>query len=353
MQHYPSLSVEARRLLSSKFLANERSGVFYGDAYNRHTLENAKTFIKSDSERDENGNFLHKTMGEKSRFYENPEILTMGCSFTEGGALPSMLNWSKIIEQKTKLKVNNCGYPGSGVAFQSGFAADVIRTFGAPETIYYLIPNLDRAWLPHRLNEVDGLIDMRHIDRNQNVVGAYMENRNQVNPDGKRSSKEFEIYANDNKKYRIPSELIVFYSFLIIDIFESLSAAANIDFKFATWPQKEQKILNNYVKYDSYVPVKNMPVINKSISPKLSYWRQMEAEQAARGFAPIPGPKVWEIFGLADCNECDHEPQTEMQEHFWVYGSDGRHSGVHDHIHFAEHFTQQQITNDDLSSFLQ
>jgi hypothetical protein len=104
MQHYPSLSVEARRLLSSRLPANWRNGIFYGDAYNRHTLENAKTFIKSDSERDENGNFIHKAMGEKSRFYDDPEILTMGCSFTEGGALPSMLNWSKIIEQKTKLK---------------------------------------------------------------------------------------------------------------------------------------------------------------------------------------------------------------------------------------------------------
>jgi hypothetical protein len=338
-------------LLSSKLPANGRNGVFYGDAYNRHTLENAKTFIKSSSERDENGNFIHKTMGEKSRFYENPEILTMGCSFTEGGALPSMLNWSKIIEQKTKLKVNNCGYPGSGVAFQSGFAADVIRSFGAPNTIYYLIPNLDRAWLPHRLNEVDGLIDMRHIDWDQNV-GAYIETRNQANP-GERSSKEFEIHAGDNRNYQIPPELIVFYSFLIIDIFESLCAAANINFKFATWPQKEQKVLNNYVKYDSYIPVKNMPEINKSISPKLPYWRQIEAEQAARGFAPHPGPRLWEVLGLTDCNECEHEPQTEMQEHYWVYGSDGRHSGVHDHIHFAEHFTQQKITNDDLSGFLQ
>lgn len=351
MQHYPSLSTESKKLLSSKLPANGRSGIFYGDAHNRHTLENVETFIKSDSERDENGNFIHKAMGEKSRFYDNPEILTMGCSFTEGGALPSMLNWSKIIEQKMKLRVNNCGYPGSGIAFQSGFATDVIRSFGAPKTIYSLIPNMDRAWLPQRLNEFDGLIDIKHIDWDANI-GAYMEHSYQARS-GERTSNEFEIHSTDNKKYQVPPELVVFYSFLIIDIFEALCAAGNIDFKFATWHQKEQNILNNYVKYNSYIPVKNMPVINKSTSPKLLYWRQLEAEQAARGFAMHTGPRLWEIFGLTDCNECNHEPQTEMQEHFWVFGSDGRHSGVHDHIHFAEHFIQQEITNNDLSGFLQ
>lgn len=350
MNYHPALSTDSEKLLSSKLPSNIRSGVFYSDAHNKHTLENAELYCKNDPERDSEGNFLHISMGDKSRYYDNPDILTMGCSFTEAGALPSMLNWSKFIEQKTQSKVNNCGYPGSGVAFQAGFASDVISRFGAPKTIYMLLPNIDRAWIPQDINEQDSQLSLRHIDWDANI-GAYVAHT--YARSGERVFSEFALNGTDGEKYRIPPELVVFYSFLIIDIFEALCKAGGITFKFATWHMREQTTFNNFLKYESYEPVKVMPEVNKSTSSLLRDWRAAEAEQAAKGMALRAGPRPWEIFGLRDVHTCSHEPQTEMQKHYWVYAADGRHAGVHDHIHFAEHFMQQQITNDDLAGFLQ
>jgi hypothetical protein len=54
------------------------------------------------------------------------------------------------------------------------------------------------------------------------------------------------------------------------------------------------------------------------------------------------------MFGVEDCSECEHEPQTELQKQFWLIASDGKHVGFHDQIHFAEHFLQKQISNEDL-----
>ena len=350
MNYHPALTTEAEKLLSSKLPSNIRSGVFYSDAHNRHTLESAELYCKHNPFRDHNGNFLHISMGDKSRYYDNPDVITMGCSFTEAGALPSMLNWSKFIEQKSQLKVNNCGYPGSGVAFQAGYASDVISRFGAPKTIYLLLPNIDRAWLPEKIDEQDNQLSLRHVDWDMHI-GAYVAHT--YARSGERIFNEFTLNGTDGEKYRIPPELVVFYSFLIIDIFESLCKAGGITFKFATWHTKEQNIFNNFVKYDSYEPIKLMPEVNKSTSPLLRNWRAAEAEQAAKGMALRAGPRPWEVFGMRDIHVCDHEPQTEMQEHYWVYAADGRHAGVHDHIHFAEHFMQQQITNEDLAGFLQ
>lgn len=350
MNYQPALTTIAEKLLSSKLPSNIRSGVFYSDAHNRHTLESAELYQKHNPFRDQDGNFLHITMGDKSRYYDDPDIVTMGCSYTEAGALPSMMNWSKFIEQKTKLKVNNCGYPGSGLAFQAGFASDVISRFGAPKTIYLLLPNIDRAWLPEKLNEDEEMLSLRHVDWDTSV-GAYVAHT--YARSGERLFSEFNLNGTDGEKYPIPPELVVFYSFLIIDIFEALCKAGGITFKFATWHSKEQLVFNNSLKYESYEPVKVIPEVNKSTSPLLRKWREAEAEQAAKGFGLTAHSRPWELFGIRDVYTCDHEPQTAMQEKYWVYAADGRHAGVHDHVHFAEHFMQQPITNDDLAGFLQ
>jgi len=350
MNYHPALNPEAERLLSSHLPSNIRSGTFYGDAYNRHTLQSAELFVKNNPFKDANGNFINISMGDKSRYYENPDIVTMGCSYTEAGALPSMLNWSKFIEQKTGLKVNNCGYPGSGPAFQAGFAADVIKRFGSPKHLFWLLPNIDRAWLPETVSEEDQLISLRHIDWDVNI-GAYVSHT--YARSGERQFKEFTLRGTDNDDYRVPPELVVFYSFVLIDIFEALCAAGDINFKFATWHRKEQNIFNNYTRYDSYVPVKVMPEVNKSMSDLLPDWRAIEAEQAAKGLGLNSGTRPWEVFGLANKYTCKHEPQTALQKHYWVHAADGRHAGVHDHVHFAEHFLQEEITNDELAAFLQ
>lgn len=95
------------------------------------------------------------------------------------------------------------------------------------------------------------------------------------------------------------------------------------------------------------------PALNKSTSKLIDSWRMVESEQAAKGMALRHGPRPWEIFGVDGKLRCDHEPQTSVQNDYWVIAADGRHAGVHDHIHFAEHFMQQEITNEMIANFAQ
>ena len=349
-----AINFKAETLLSSMGAFSDREKNFYGPSYGYHPglegerdahyapdPESAKQMID---------------MGDKSRFWDDPDIVAIGCSFTQMGALPYAFNWPKIIEHTQNLKVNNCGQPASGVNFQLGFACDVMRKHGFPKSIFALFPNMERAFMPAKVDVDEEKVHLRNIDWDYDLK-AFVA-RNEPFKQGMNQGYDEFYISSAKKRYQVPKELVVFQSLLHIEIFETMCDAAGIAFKFSTWHPREIMAFKNML-FKSYAPPFEFDSMNSSVSKLASEWKK-DVELDSRLFsvnnqesyeAGISYPvRPWELFGVNESpRQCDHEPQSDLQSHFWVRASDGRHVGLHDQIHFAEHFIQKRISNQDIA----
>lgn len=345
----------SEKLLSSRYEGNRKSHVFFEQAYSYHPGTYEERGVHAG--RDERSSSAGIDMGDKSAYVSHPCLITLGCSFTQMGDLPYAFNWPKIIEHTQGVAVNNCGQSSSGVNFQIAYGMDVMNEYGFPKKIYALFPNLDRAILPKTINTSGEHIELSNIDWDRNICGYITRSEHSAAkllfP---HSQDEFYIAINKKRRKQVPAEPIIFQSFLLIDVLETMCKASGIEFKFSTWHPRGIETFNQ-LDYESYVKPKPFTKLNKSTSQFSRDWEKdvesnpqlfsiSNADSDKAGL--YRGVRAWEIFGVTDRDECHHEPQTEMQKRFWVRALDGRHTGLHDQVHFAEHFLQKEITNEDL-----
>jgi hypothetical protein len=350
-----SISAKTEALLSSMFSTNKKNERFYSQPYSYHPGIEGNRFSPNYYP-DPTSIKYGIDMGDKSLFWDNPDVVTMGCSFTQMGDLPYSFNWPKIIEHTQGLKVNNCGLCGSGVNLEIAFAMDVMKKFGFPSTIYALFPNMERAFMPHEIDEKNENISLSAIEWHSSI-GVYAQNSAPYYPREKSNkAKEFVITENGNKHY-VSSVPIVFQSLLLIEIFEGMCDAAGIDFKFSSWFPRSITTFKD-LEFSSYIKPYDFGSMNISSSDFSKKWEDDVINDSQlfslNNFEShelgIDGPiRPWQMFGVHDgVLQCDHEPQTEMQDLFWVRAADGMHVGFHDQIHFAEHFIQKRISNSEI-----
>lgn len=350
-------SIDARieKFLSSRYQGNIDSEIFYGFAYRYHPGTYSE--VGFSPENDPNSTICGIDMGDKSLFKHNPDIVTIGCSFTQMADLPYSFNWPRIIELTQGLVVNNCSQSSTGINFQIPYAVDAMKKYGFPKKIYALFPNLDRATLPKSIDHKNDHVQLSNIDWDSRIEG-YVSKSELLSsklffPDG---YDEFYVSINKKRKKQIPAEAVIFNSFILIDVIEAMSSVAGIDFKFSTWSPRCIESFNG-LDYSSYIPPKEFNKMNISTSNMADKWekdilesknlfsinnRDSDAAEIRRAVRP------WEIFGVKGFDTCDHEPQTDLQDRFWVKALDNQHTGLHDQIHFAEHFIQKRISNDQL-----
>ena len=345
-----SIDSHSEKMLSSRYKGNVDSSVFFGQAYEYHpgTYQERGPNVGRDKDSVEVG----IDMGDKSAFVINPHLITLGCSFTQMGALPYSFNWPKIIEYTQSVAVNNCGQSSSGVNFQIAYGMDVMNQYGFPKKIYALFPNLDRAILPKTINKNGNNIELSNIDWDANISGYITRSEHSAAklffPN---SQDEFYISINKKRKNQVPPESVIFQSFLLIDVLETMCKAAEIEFKFSTWHPRGIETFR-HLDYKSYVQPRKFTELNKSTSSLSGEWED-EVRSKPRLFKIWDSElkdsaRAWQMFGVHGKNWCDHEPQTELQKRFWVAALDDHHSGLHDQVHVAEHFLQKEITNKDL-----
>ena len=351
---HAAIDSQSEQALSSKYPGNIKSKTFFQQAYGYHQGTYVETGIQGN---DVPSLKYGLDMGDKSKFWLNPDIVAIGCSFTQMGALPYAFNWPKIIEYTKNLKVNNCGQSSSGVNFEIAYAMDVMRNYGFPKKIYALFPNLDRAILPQRVNTESNSIELANVDWDSRISGYVTRTKHLASkllfPD---NYDEFYVSMHKKRIKQQPPEAVIFQSFLLIDLLETMCLASGIDFRFCTWSPRGIETFKR-LKYESYINPREFTDLNRSNSPLSPEWekeftknqnifsinnKDSEDAEVKRGVRP------WEIFGVSDCTQCEHEPQTELQNQFWLIAADGAHAGFHDQIHFAEHFLQECITNEEL-----
>jgi hypothetical protein len=167
------------------------------------------------------------------------------------------------------------------------------------------------------------------------------------------SGTEYKIWVSDNsyetyritdingRSYELAAETAAWQNFLLLDALIAGLKLADIQFVFSTWQWVEQEVFRN-LNYDCYksqlLRREDRYIVSAGSRARKTYQWIREFHQH--------GPRPFEQFGLDNELVCRHEPQSDEQDKLWDIASDHGHPGVHDHIHFAEFFTNVEVTND-------
>jgi hypothetical protein len=81
-------------------------------------------------------------------FYNSPDIIFSGCSFTYGIGLKKESLWTDLLAKKMNKKYINLGLPGKSVSSIINNLYSYFREYGHPEYVFCLFPNFNRFELP-------------------------------------------------------------------------------------------------------------------------------------------------------------------------------------------------------------
>lgn len=283
---------------------------------------------------------------------KNPEFVCIGCSCTVSMGLIEEYSWPSIIREFTGAKVNNLSSPGSGIDFLSSFAIDSFAQFGKPKTVFALFPDIYRMWTVNSCEHIsNGKNHTIHASWHTDVCEYFMDVRHSAmaTEDKPVTTKPFSYTGYDGRKTTISVDATIFNSFTTLEMLMHYCRMNNMDFKFCSWDDETNKIFSNISYYDSnYQPAKvlhfeNKKILKKQLKNSKTNMDQIWWEEEINISDVYQMP--WRRLGFGD--ECEHLPQTEYQKKCWSVASDvGNHPGIHDQIHFAEHFLGMKIDND-------
>jgi len=262
----------------------------------------------------------------------NYEIITAGCSWTYGSCVPRQYAWPNLISANTGKQVLNFGMNGASISYSAShliFVLSNINRQSFPLQIYGFFPEIVRHFGPLQRDGRRSEFAPSNIPFHGGEYKLCVGDRDYV------PYKIVDIYGNI---YKQPTELSVWQNFLLLDALIALCKVADIDFTFSSWQYADQEIFNN-LQYQAYKPPlmgHRVIVSTGSHAGKTYKW--------IRKYHPH-GPRPFEQFGLKDAVVCEHEPQSDEQEKLWDIAADFGHPGIHDHIHFAEFFSNVEINN--------
>jgi hypothetical protein len=163
------------------------------------------------------------------------------------------------------------------------------------------------------------------------------------------TAKPFMFVDSNNRKTTSSVDLTIFNSFTLLEILLHYCRINKINFNFSSWDNELNHLFSQIEYYESnYIPAKifkdsakiekSENLIASSTAMNEMWWDQ---EVGISDVYRLP----WRRLGVG--SECDHLPQTKYQEKWWsVAGDVGKHPGIHDQIHFAEHLLKTKIGND-------
>jgi hypothetical protein len=267
------------------------------------------------------------------------DAIAIGCSFTYGSGVPNKFAWPNIIKKSTGMKVLNAGMPGAATSYSAShllFLLSNIKKESRPKIVYGLFPEMYRYFGP--VSNIDGSIGLSPWDI------PFSEGEYKMWSPGN-EYVTYKITDLNGCSYELAAETAAWQNFLLLDALVAGLKLADIEFVFSTWQGGGQEVFRNlnYECYKDQLPRGRDGYIVSTGS------RARETYQWIRDFRQH-GARPFEQFGLDNELFCRHEPQSDEQNELWDIGSDLGHPGVHDHIHFAEFFTNVEVTNDLLRS---
>jgi hypothetical protein len=293
----------------------------------------------------------------RSPLEEDPEYLCIGCSCTVAMGLLEDYSWPAMLRKLTGAKVNNLSSPGSGIDFLCSLAIDSFVKYGKPKKIYALFPDLYRLWTlsPTANNENEKAMTHTihaswHTDINEYFLDVRHSFISGLDRPDTANPMRFKNYLNEKTSF--PPDLAIFHSLSTLDILINYCALNEIDFRFASWENNANSTFSklghystNYRKAilsEDLIESRSAGALIASLTDLDSDW--WEDDLSLRKIYGAP----WRRMGLSV--SCNHQPQTEYQHKWWsVAGDIGEHPGIHDQVHFLEHLSGMEVSNDFLA----
>lgn len=209
-----------------------------------HSLENKITKYKNMPEVE----YLFNTMGFRSDEFKTDHkkehILFAGCSETEGvgGNLDSCWSYmlySEMLKEKDLSGFFNIGRSGWGYDRIISNIMSYINSYGKPDKIFILFPNLGRfyGW-----------------DKSKSKYSEMFVYKSSIPPNVDSSQKE--IYPDTKKDLAIEEHRRNFISFtMIMRIFEEYCISSGIKLFWSTWNRYDSQNLEKVSIFKNYVPM--------------------------------------------------------------------------------------------------
>ena len=240
-----------------------------------------------------------------ANFFQNADILAIGCSVTAGLGLPYDMTWPHLVAKETKQTVNVIGIPGAGVEQILHNALLYMEKFGKPKKIMALMPNLHRAWMP-TLND-DGKYHIIPLQWDFKIK------------EYSKLSKPIRYKDWYGIRRSIPCEPIIKNALVSIENFKIMCKLLDIEFSYYSW---DILYTNN--------------IFNKIKESNIEYEENYDNLDLLQSFY---------CFEKYDNRIC-HYSNNKEHDPFWVRALDHpkTHPGMHAHIHYSEMFLGEKLS---------
>lgn len=256
---------------------------------------------------------LNSLYYRSDEFYNSPDIISSGCSFTYGMGLKEESLWIDILSKKIDKKYVNLGLPGKSVSSIINNLYSYFREYGHPKYVFCLFPNFNRFELPINKEIIISERNLSNAKYNSSFIfddepmdaGGYIQ----------------DIIIDDTDLFDKPKyskKPHVAEDILSIDItywtaikcilsFEQYCKAAGIKLFWTTW-EKDLNLAINLIKDRHQKQYDNFVLLDEGYDTEC---HDKEKQDNAL---------LWDLAGDRD------------------RGNDYAHPGVHFHIHVAEAF---------------
>lgn len=270
----------------------------------------------------------------KSTYYNNPDVLAIGCSITSSVGVPRRFSWPQIIAQKTGQTVNVCSRPASGISYQVYSALQMIQAFGKPKKIFALFPDLFRAWVNvHGGKELPRKTIQDHLVWSS-VIGAYVRPKEAIRiltEGGEQIPRKAAVFSYRDFQgfdYQIPAELVVAKNIQAIQLLETFCTVNDIEFAYCSWSAHANRTFAQSGMTHFMQP------INTYRTDLPMYWSSDED-----GYE-YSSPSE---FVCPDDTTCGHYQPLGDNARYWLQAENDWHPGIHSHLHMAEMFLGEHI----------
>lgn len=278
-------------------------------------------------------------------FVSNPDYMAIGCSQTYVMGLPYNLSWPHIMATQLDVSINAFGMPGAGVAEIIANATAMIKRYGAPDVLCFLLPDILRFDLHGSPTAVFDYVHRQYVvgDKKGRPVPLELQSK----------------LLDKSKPLTINPDIVAHTNLLLLETFAGFCDAMNIDLRTYSWEPYTNFALGQMRLQQQMQP---LPEHCTTGSDRLEIWREnglidpftnspiQSLEEQHQGVAL---PKEHALWHSEYCTCGKTPPPNEFVQQVWTWADDRHatnhpHHGVHTQIHFAEIFGQFRITQEDI-----
>lgn len=264
--------------------------------------------------------YTHNSKNFRSpEFFNNPDILAIGCSQTWGVGVPDKNVWPKVLSDKLGMSYVNLAIPGASTMELVRVSMDYIEEYGPPKYLTILVPDVGRLYtfLNSYVNSSEQETPLEQnislLDKSDGVgsivfpLNAWIEKDSQVAALTAKYSKRPHL-VNEVLGYEVPASQAI----LALEMLQRYCKAMSIELIISSWDDNAVDVYRTIELPNFY---------------HIAYERDTIPDQAMY------------------TNDC-HSDQSSEYGINWYRGTDhsetkSGHIGIHRHLDYAEMFERE------------